>query len=172
MSADVFAQPVICQGEEQHPEEEEGSSASPGHPQPGEKRVPRSPPGLAGAEQPKTLLNEGSPHWVLVPKSPLGHTVGFLGIPVPGIGLNAFHDSLQEDRDAYEEIVRLRQERAQFLQKIRGLEQQEKQRREVPAAGSWGHATVSLGSRGDRGDGDSTHPSLFSPWVLPAGGAG
>ncbi|XP_074019890.1 ankyrin repeat domain-containing protein 24 [Numenius arquata] len=36
----------------------------------------------------------------------------------------------QEDRDAYEEIVRLRQERAQFLQKIRGLEQQEKQRRE------------------------------------------
>ncbi|XP_068776259.1 ankyrin repeat domain-containing protein 24 isoform X2 [Struthio camelus] len=35
-----------------------------------------------------------------------------------------------EDRDAYEEIVRLRQERAQFLQKIRGLEQQEKQRRE------------------------------------------
>ncbi|XP_064353405.1 ankyrin repeat domain-containing protein 24 isoform X2 [Dromaius novaehollandiae] len=36
----------------------------------------------------------------------------------------------QEDREAYEEIVRLRQERAQFLQKIRGLEQQEKQRRE------------------------------------------
>ncbi|XP_014805179.1 PREDICTED: ankyrin repeat domain-containing protein 24 isoform X2 [Calidris pugnax] len=36
----------------------------------------------------------------------------------------------QEDRDAYEEIVRLRQERAQFLQKIRGLEQEEKQRRE------------------------------------------
>uniref|UniRef100_A0A8C3CD03 Ankyrin repeat domain 24 n=1 Tax=Cairina moschata TaxID=8855 RepID=A0A8C3CD03_CAIMO len=35
-----------------------------------------------------------------------------------------------EDRDAYEEIVRLRQERAQFLQKIRGLEQQEKQRQE------------------------------------------
>lgn len=41
---------------------------------------------------------------------------------------------LQEDRDAYEEIVRLRQERAQFLQKIRGLEQQEKQRREVPGS--------------------------------------
>uniref|UniRef100_A0A8C9FCT7 Ankyrin repeat domain 24 n=1 Tax=Pavo cristatus TaxID=9049 RepID=A0A8C9FCT7_PAVCR len=37
---------------------------------------------------------------------------------------------LQEDQDAYEEIVRLRQERAQFLQKIRGLEQQEKERRE------------------------------------------
>ncbi|OXB70662.1 UNVERIFIED_CONTAM: hypothetical protein H355_013949 [Colinus virginianus] len=36
----------------------------------------------------------------------------------------------QEDQDAYEEIVRLRQERAQFLQKIRGLEQQEKERRE------------------------------------------
>ncbi|XP_068517750.1 ankyrin repeat domain-containing protein 24 isoform X2 [Anas acuta] len=36
-----------------------------------------------------------------------------------------------EDRDAYEEIVRLRQERAQFLQKIRGLEQQEKQRQEA-----------------------------------------
>ncbi|KAF4787621.1 ankyrin repeat domain 24 [Turdus rufiventris] len=81
-ASDVFAQPVIGQGEEQHPEEEEGSSASPGHPQ-------------------------------------------------PGTGLSDFHDSLQEDRDAYEEIVRLRQERAQFLQKIRGLEQQEKQRREV-----------------------------------------
>uniref|UniRef100_A0A8V1AAK0 Ankyrin repeat domain 24 n=1 Tax=Gallus gallus TaxID=9031 RepID=A0A8V1AAK0_CHICK len=36
----------------------------------------------------------------------------------------------QEDQDAYEEIVRLRQEQAQFLQKIRGLEQQEKERRE------------------------------------------
>lgn len=112
-------------------------------------------------------LIEGS-----VPKSPLRHTVGFLEFPVPGVGLDAFRDSLQEDRDAYEEIVRLRQERAQFLQKIRGLEQQEKQRREVPAAGSGGEATVSLGSRGDRRDGDSTHPSLFSPWVLPAGGAG
>ncbi|NWV61955.1 ANR24 protein, partial [Malurus elegans] len=44
-------------------------------------------------------------------------------LPPPGT-------SSQEDRDAYEEIVRLRQERAQFLQKIRGLEQQEKQRRE------------------------------------------
>ncbi|XP_034611376.1 ankyrin repeat domain-containing protein 24 [Trachemys scripta elegans] len=36
-----------------------------------------------------------------------------------------------EDREAYEEIVRLRQERARFLQKIKGLEQQqEKQKRE------------------------------------------
>ncbi|XP_054252215.1 ankyrin repeat domain-containing protein 24 [Indicator indicator] len=45
--------------------------------------------------------------------------------PLPPLGTSS-----QEDRDAYEEIVRLRQERAQFLQKIRGLEQQEKQRRE------------------------------------------
>ncbi|XP_041316675.1 ankyrin repeat domain-containing protein 24 [Pyrgilauda ruficollis] len=45
--------------------------------------------------------------------------------PLPPMGTPS-----QEDRDAYEEIVRLRQERAQFLQKIRGLEQQEKQRRE------------------------------------------
>ncbi|XP_010294284.1 PREDICTED: LOW QUALITY PROTEIN: ankyrin repeat domain-containing protein 24-like, partial [Phaethon lepturus] len=45
--------------------------------------------------------------------------------PLPPLGIPS-----QEDRDAYEEIVRLRQERAQFLQKIRGLEQQEKQRRE------------------------------------------
>ncbi|XP_063147043.1 ankyrin repeat domain-containing protein 24 [Candoia aspera] len=37
----------------------------------------------------------------------------------------------QEDREAYEEIVRLRQERAQFLQKIRELEQlQERQKQE------------------------------------------
>uniref|UniRef100_A0A672UX07 Ankyrin repeat domain 24 n=1 Tax=Strigops habroptila TaxID=2489341 RepID=A0A672UX07_STRHB len=49
--------------------------------------------------------------------------------PLPPLGTPS-----QEDRDAYEEIVRLRQERAQFLQKIRGLEQQEKQRREVPAS--------------------------------------
>ncbi|XP_066492325.1 ankyrin repeat domain-containing protein 24 [Tiliqua scincoides] len=36
-----------------------------------------------------------------------------------------------DDREAYEEIVRLRQERAQFLQKIRSLEQQqEKQKQE------------------------------------------
>ncbi|RMB89846.1 hypothetical protein DUI87_33861 [Hirundo rustica rustica] len=46
--------------------------------------------------------------------------------PLPPLGTPS-----QEDRDAYEEIVRLRQERAQFLQKIRGLEQQEKQRREI-----------------------------------------
>ncbi|XP_064252543.1 ankyrin repeat domain-containing protein 24 [Passer domesticus] len=45
--------------------------------------------------------------------------------PLPPLGTPS-----QEDRDAYEEIVRLRQERAQFLQKIRGLEQQEKQRQE------------------------------------------
>uniref|UniRef100_K7FU82 Ankyrin repeat domain 24 n=1 Tax=Pelodiscus sinensis TaxID=13735 RepID=K7FU82_PELSI len=39
----------------------------------------------------------------------------------------------QEDREAYEEIVRLRQERARFLHKIKGLEhQQEKQKREAP----------------------------------------
>ncbi|XP_061322803.1 ankyrin repeat domain-containing protein 24 isoform X2 [Pezoporus flaviventris] len=73
-ASDIFAQPVIREGEEQHPKEEESPSAPPGHPQPA--------------------------------------------------------TCLQEDRDAYEEIVRLRQERAQFLQKIRGLEQQEKQRRE------------------------------------------
>ncbi|XP_042336477.1 ankyrin repeat domain-containing protein 24 isoform X2 [Sceloporus undulatus] len=41
-----------------------------------------------------------------------------------------------EDRDAYEEIVKLRQERAQFLQKIRSLEQQqEKQKQEQPGLG-------------------------------------
>ncbi|XP_039174972.1 ankyrin repeat domain-containing protein 24 isoform X2 [Crotalus tigris] len=38
----------------------------------------------------------------------------------------------QEDRDAYEEIAKLRQERAHFLQKIRGLEQlQDKQKQEL-----------------------------------------
>ncbi|XP_053906292.1 ankyrin repeat domain-containing protein 24 isoform X2 [Cuculus canorus] len=45
--------------------------------------------------------------------------------PLPPLGTPS-----QEDQDAYEEIVRLRQERAQFLQKIRGFEQQEKQRQE------------------------------------------
>lgn len=38
----------------------------------------------------------------------------------------------QDDQDAYEEIVRLRQERGRLLQKIRGLEQhKERRRREV-----------------------------------------
>ncbi|KAI1230623.1 Ankyrin repeat domain-containing protein 24, partial [Lamprotornis superbus] len=76
--------------------------------------------------------------------------------PLPPLGTPS-----QEDRDAYEEIVRLRQERAQFLQKIRGLEQQEKQRREVLAAGCWGDATVSPGSRGDMGT------ALTPPCFLP-----
>ncbi|ELK19400.1 Ankyrin repeat domain-containing protein 24 [Pteropus alecto] len=39
----------------------------------------------------------------------------------------------QDDRDAYEEIVRLRQERGRLLQKIRGLEQhQERRKQELP----------------------------------------
>eukprot|EP00071_Canis_lupus_P029362 XP_022262919.1 ankyrin repeat domain-containing protein 24 isoform X5 [Canis lupus familiaris] len=40
-----------------------------------------------------------------------------------------------DDRDAYEEIVRLRQERGRLLQKIRGLEQhQERRKQELPEA--------------------------------------
>lgn len=35
----------------------------------------------------------------------------------------------QDDQDAYEEIVRLRQERGRLLQKIRGLEQHKERRR-------------------------------------------
>ncbi|XP_031460106.1 LOW QUALITY PROTEIN: ankyrin repeat domain-containing protein 24 [Phasianus colchicus] len=57
----------------------------------------------------------------------------------------------QEDQDAYEEIVRLRQERAQFLQKIRGLEQQEKERRGTDEAQFHGEdATPSPGMGGMR----------------------
>ncbi|VCX13686.1 unnamed protein product, partial [Gulo gulo] len=42
---------------------------------------------------------------------------------------------LPDDRDAYEEIVRLRQERGRLLQKIRGLEQhQERRKQELPEA--------------------------------------
>ncbi|XP_035579728.1 ankyrin repeat domain-containing protein 24 isoform X3 [Zalophus californianus] len=41
----------------------------------------------------------------------------------------------QDDQDAYEEIVRLRQERGRLLQKIRGLEQHQEQRKqELPEA--------------------------------------
>ncbi|KAI4569545.1 hypothetical protein MJT46_006839 [Ovis ammon polii x Ovis aries] len=41
----------------------------------------------------------------------------------------------QDDQDAYEEIVRLRQERGRLLQKIRGLEQhQERRKQELPEA--------------------------------------
>lgn len=60
--------------------------------------------------------------------------------------------------------MRLRQERAQFLHKIRGLEQQEKQRREVPAAGSRGDATVS--PRGAEGTGE-VGTTLIPPCFLP-----
>uniref|UniRef100_A0A2K6E964 Ankyrin repeat domain 24 n=1 Tax=Macaca nemestrina TaxID=9545 RepID=A0A2K6E964_MACNE len=43
----------------------------------------------------------------------------------------------QDDRDAYEEIVRLRQERGRLLQKIRGLEQhKERRQQESPEASS------------------------------------
>nr|XP_023500197.1 ankyrin repeat domain-containing protein 24 isoform X2 [Equus caballus] len=42
---------------------------------------------------------------------------------------------MPDDRDAYEEIVRLRQERGRLLQKIRGLEQhQERRKQELPEA--------------------------------------
>ncbi|KAI4541517.1 hypothetical protein MG293_008659 [Ovis ammon polii] len=51
-------------------------------------------------------------------------------IPVPVVGWGA-----QDDQDAYEEIVRLRQERGRLLQKIRGLEQhQERRKQELPEA--------------------------------------
>ncbi|KAM9689108.1 ankyrin repeat domain-containing protein 24 isoform 1-T1 [Trichechus inunguis] len=44
---------------------------------------------------------------------------------------------MPDDRDAYEEIVRLRQERGRLLQKIRGLEQhQERRKQEEPEASS------------------------------------
>lgn len=49
----------------------------------------------------------------------------------------------QDDRDAYEEIVRLRQERGRLLQKIRGLEQhQERRKQEVR-----GHRDTGLGGK-------------------------
>lgn len=111
------------------------------------------------AWQPKTLLDEGSPHGGLCPEAPSGTLWDFWGFPVPGTGLSDFHDSLQEDRDAYEEIVRLRQERAQFLQKIRGLEQQEKQRREVPGE-------TPPCPRGAEGTGDMG-TALIPPCSLP-----
>uniref|UniRef100_A0A8C9A4K0 Ankyrin repeat domain 24 n=1 Tax=Prolemur simus TaxID=1328070 RepID=A0A8C9A4K0_PROSS len=41
-----------------------------------------------------------------------------------------------DDRDAYEEIVRLRQERGRLLQKIRGLEQHKEQRKQEAEASS------------------------------------
>ena len=47
----------------------------------------------------------------------------------------------QDDRDAYEEIVRLRQERGRLLQKIRGLEQhQERRKQEVRSSRDTGVA--------------------------------
>ncbi|GAB1295416.1 Ankyrin repeat domain-containing protein 24 [Apodemus speciosus] len=43
----------------------------------------------------------------------------------------------QDDRDAYEEIVRLRQERGRLLQKIRALEQHEERRLKETLGGTW-----------------------------------
>lgn len=66
----------------------------------------------------------------------------------------------QDDQDAYEEIVRLRQERGRLLQKIRGLEQhKERKRREVRRL---------LGLRSGCGEAIlwDTTPPAFLPFLL------
>lgn len=59
-------------------------------------------------------------------------------------GLSPVLGGIQDDREAYEEIVRLRQEKGRLLQKIRGLEQhQERRKQEVRVLGgcNWGTGT-------------------------------
>ncbi|XP_011822852.1 PREDICTED: ankyrin repeat domain-containing protein 24 [Mandrillus leucophaeus] len=54
-------------------------------------------------------------------------------IPMPAPSKGRGRGGEQDDRDAYEEIVRLRQERGRLLQKIRGLEQhKERRQQETP----------------------------------------
>ncbi|KAK2087067.1 Ankyrin repeat domain-containing protein 24 [Saguinus oedipus] len=58
-------------------------------------------------------------------------------IPVPALSKDSGRGGEQDDQDAYEEIVRLRQERGRLLQKIRGLEQhKERRQQESPEASS------------------------------------
>ncbi|KAM9620034.1 ankyrin repeat domain-containing protein 24 isoform 5-T5 [Morphnus guianensis] len=110
---DIFAQPVIRQGEEQHPKEEESPSAPPGHPQPGGPGCLRGDCAAAAGAGPVLAKDPG-----------------------PGAAGEAETGGTSEPQ------------------------------------GCWGDATTSLGSRGDRRDGDSVYPSLFSLCVLLAGRAG
>nr|XP_025046790.1 LOW QUALITY PROTEIN: ankyrin repeat domain-containing protein 24 [Pelodiscus sinensis] len=91
---------------------------------PRKRKAPPPPPGTASQHVPCSP-EHSSPS--TEPSSRIVTAKPARARPGPG----RVWDSPQEDREAYEEIVRLRQERARFLHKIKGLEhQQEKQKRE------------------------------------------
>ncbi|XP_048686534.2 ankyrin repeat domain-containing protein 24 isoform X1 [Caretta caretta] len=111
---------------EEESAERTSQTASPSQPPPNERngsprkrKAPPPPPGTSSQRAPCSLEHS----------SPSTERSSRIVTAKPARARPAPADT--EDREAYEEIVRLRQERARFLQKIKGLEQQqEKQKRE------------------------------------------
>ncbi|CAM5177318.1 unnamed protein product [Eretmochelys imbricata] len=111
---------------EEESAERTSQTASPSQPLPNERngsprkrKAPPPPPGTSSQRAPCSLEHS----------SPSTERSSRIVTAKPARARPAPADT--EDREAYEEIVRLRQERARFLQKIKGLEQQqEKQKRE------------------------------------------
>nr|XP_048686538.1 ankyrin repeat domain-containing protein 24 isoform X4 [Caretta caretta] len=112
---------------EEESAERTSQTASPSQPPPNERnssprkrKAPPPPPGTSSQRAPCSLEHS----------SPSTERSSRIVTAKPARARPAPADT--EDREAYEEIVRLRQERARFLQKIKGLEQQqEKQKREL-----------------------------------------
>ncbi|CAM5125790.1 unnamed protein product [Natator depressus] len=111
---------------EEESAERTSQTASPSQPPPNERngsprkrKAPPPPPGTSSQRAPRSLEHS----------SPSTERSSRIVTAKPARARPTPADT--EDREAYEEIVRLRQERARFLQKIKGLEQQqEKQKRE------------------------------------------
>ncbi|XP_070943051.1 ankyrin repeat domain-containing protein 24 isoform X3 [Macaca nemestrina] len=92
------------------------------------KRRPSAPPHPANSMS--SHGKQGAPKKRKAPPPPAS-------IPMPAPSKGRGPGGEQDDRDAYEEIVRLRQERGRLLQKIRGLEQhKERRQQESPEASS------------------------------------
>ncbi|XP_037741862.2 ankyrin repeat domain-containing protein 24 isoform X6 [Chelonia mydas] len=111
---------------EEESAERTSQTASPSQPPPNERngspRKRKAPPPPPGTSSQRALRS-------LEHSSPSTERSSRIVTAKPARARPAPADT--EDREAYEEIVRLRQERARFLQKIKGLEQQqEKQKRE------------------------------------------
>ncbi|XP_074795796.1 ankyrin repeat domain-containing protein 24 isoform X2 [Natator depressus] len=112
---------------EEESAERTSQTASPSQPPPNERngsprkrKAPPPPPGTSSQRAPRSLEHS----------SPSTERSSRIVTAKPARARPTPADT--EDREAYEEIVRLRQERARFLQKIKGLEQQqEKQKREL-----------------------------------------
>ncbi|CAM4699244.1 unnamed protein product [Lepidochelys olivacea] len=109
---------------EEESAERTSQMASPSQPPPNERngsprkrKAPPPPPGTSSQRAPCSLEHS----------SPSTERSSRIVTAKPARARPAPADT--EDREAYEEIVRLRQERARFLQKIKGLEQQQEKQK-------------------------------------------